>query len=255
MVIIMNLDELRQQIDCVDKEIAVLFEKRMEIAKNIGEYKKEHNSAIFVPEREDQLISDRCGSFSDGVKPFAIRFFKQLMSISRDYQSFTTLDKNIVMIGVMGCGKSVTGRQIASRLNIDFVDIDTEIEQQTNMKISEFFSEYGEEKFRQTESEMIEKTAQKAPQVISTGGGVVLSEHNMQILKNNGIILFFNRDINAIAASIDTSNRPLLKEGTHKLYEIYNERLPLYRKWADIEVTCKNIDSIIENLQKFCPAR
>lgn len=252
----MNLDNLRIEIDNVDKQLVDLFEKRMQIAESICEYKKGNNLPIYNCTREDELLLKRTSLLADSnLASFAERFFCNLMEISRDYQTNLSLSKNIVLIGVMGCGKTKKGTLLAKRLNIPFFDVDHEVEQAQKMTIPEIFAKYGEGEFRRLESEKIKELSQNTRCIISTGGGVVLNPNNMKVLKENGIVIFLNRDIDAIAGDIDTSTRPLLANDTDALYRIYNERLALYQKWCDIEISgnttvAEAVENILCELQK-----
>lgn len=145
------------------------------------------------------------------------------------------MNKNIVLIGMPGCGKSTIGYELSKKLSMEFVDIDTYIEKSENMTISSMF-EISEEYFRQIESKYVEKISELKSTVISTGGGVVKNESNMLLLKSNSVIIYINRKTEDIIKDIDTSNRPLLKDKRERLYELFNERHSLYQKYCDIEV-------------------
>jgi shikimate kinase len=139
--------------------------------------------------------------------------------------------KNIVLIGMPGCGKSEIGAGLAKRLGMEFVDADAYIEEHWG-RIPELFK-LGEAHFRDIESRAVAAVSLKRNCVIATGGGVVLREQNMQALKRNGIVVFIDRPLSRLLDVVDTSYRPLLAEGSHKLAELYEQRLPLYRKYAD----------------------
>lgn len=158
------------------------------------------------------------------------------------------MSKNIVLIGMPGCGKSTIGFELSKKLSMEFMDIDTYIEKNEEMTISHMF-ENGEDFFRQIESKYIEKISKFISTVIATGGGVVKNERNMLLLKSNSVIIYINRKTEDIIKDIDTSNRPLLKEKKEKLYDLFNERHPLYQKYCDIEVLNNNdIESTVEKI-------
>lgn len=226
----MNLDETRIEIDKVNEQMLALFKNRMELTKHVITYKEEHQIPILNQQREDEIIAQY-----GGEDPFARKFFESLMEISRDWQTKIRLHKNIVLIGMMGSGKTTIGKLLADKLALPFMDVDSQIEQTAGMSIPKIF-EQGEEAFRQLETSEIERSVQNAPSVISTGGGVILREENMNKLKENGIIIFLNRPIEAIKADIDLQSRPMLKSRLEKVAEILEERLPLYQKYADHEI-------------------
>ena len=158
------------------------------------------------------------------------------------------MSKNIVLIGMPGCGKTTIGYEISKKLSMDFVDIDKHIEDNENMTIADMFN-IGEDYFRQIESSYVDKISNLHSTVIATGGGVVKNEHNMLALKNNSIIIYINRDVDDIINDIDTSFRPLLKNNKERLFELYNERHPLYQKYSDIEVlNNRDINYIVEKI-------
>lgn len=137
--------------------------------------------------------------------------------------------KNIVLIGMPGCGKSTVG----SLLGLPFYDTDAEIERSEGRTIAEIFDADGEDVFRRIETETVKRLSSRTGVTIATGGGVVKSEDNIRTLKQNGVIVFLNRPLDLI----DTSNadRPLLRDPC-KLKQLYTERLPLYKRYADIEI-------------------
>ncbi len=136
---------------------------------------------------------------------------------------------NVVLIGMPGSGKTTIGKRLSQELNLEFVDIDAEIEKKYG-KISEIFSEHGEECFRKIESEVVKEFSLKTGVVISTGGGVVLNSKNMDRLAHNGKIYFINRDLQKLAKD----NRPL--SNSLGLENIYNNRINLYKKYNDLMV-------------------
>ena len=142
---------------------------------------------------------------------------------------------NIILIGMPGCGKTTTGRELAKKLGRYFFDADEVLEEVSGQTIHELFAQ-GEETFRDAESETIVYLASKIRSVIATAGGVVTREENMQALGASGVIIFINRSPEEIIADIDTKTRPLLAEGKEKIHQIYAERIELYRKYADYEV-------------------
>ena len=145
------------------------------------------------------------------------------------------LKKNIVLIGMPGCGKTTIGRLLARKMNTKFYDVDEYIRRTEGKSIPEIFIN-GEEHFRGIESKAVEKIAKKYSCVISTGGGVIKISKNIDALKRNGIIIFINRNIEDIIGNLQTKNRPLLKDGKEKIYELYEERIALYKKYCDYEV-------------------
>lgn len=148
------------------------------------------------------------------------------------YNYIISLKRNIVLIGMPGCGKSTVGKALSEKLGKEFIDIDEYIEKESQMKISEIFNKYGESYFRMLEHQACLNVSLKDNLVVSTGGGVVKNEENINILKSNGIIYYIKRDLEK---TILDDNRPLSKS-LNDLVKLYNERKDLYESSYDFEV-------------------
>ena len=143
------------------------------------------------------------------------------------------LDKqNIVLTGMPTSGKSTIGKKISEKYNYEFIDTDELIENKINMPISNYIELYGEEKFRNIESQTISEISHKNHSVISTGGGVILKPINILNLKYNGKIFFINKPLDKLKPS---PKRPLTSD-FEKLATRYTERLPIYKKTCDVEI-------------------
>lgn len=152
---------------------------------------------------------------------------------------------NIVLIGMAGCGKSTVGKTLAERLGKELVDTDEMIVNTENKPIPEIFAEKGEDYFRWCENVAVNLAGKEKSQIIATGGGVVTREENYKSLKQNGIIVFINRD----ADLLPTNGRPLSQ--MHGVKALYEKRMPLYRKFADIEIDGNGtIDEVAERIIK-----
>ena len=159
---------------------------------------------------------------------------------------------NIVLIGIMGCGKSSLGKQLAKRLSMTFVDMDALIEKEAGMTITQMFSDFGEPYFRDKETELCHRLAGQSNLVISTGGGIVGREENMTALSESSRVVFIDRDPQIIIKTINAEKRPLIRDNPQRLLEIHTQRLPLYRKYADI--TVKNNGTFREAIQRLTSA-
>jgi len=163
--------------------------------------------------------------------------------------------KNIVLIGISGCGKTSVGEMLAKKLNFDFIDTD-EVVESYGMTIEELF-ESGEKSFRCIETMAVKQVASYSDTVISTGGGVVTVKENMDYLKENSFIVFVKRDIERIKKSLQKQKtvRPLLKD-SNSLDKLYAKRLELYKKYADAivennESVYKTCDEIISKYKEI----
>lgn len=159
---------------------------------------------------------------------------------------------NIVLIGMMGSGKTTIGGMLAKALNRPFYDCDDLIVSEAGRPIPQIFEEDGEAAFRALESEIIKRFAEPQNAVVATGGGAILNPQNMENLKRGGKIFFINRPLELILSDVETEGRPLLKGGASRLYELYEQRIVLYKQYADVELTNdKYMDDLITEICKF----
>jgi shikimate kinase len=144
--------------------------------------------------------------------------------------------KNLILTGFMGTGKTEVGRELARLLTMKLIDIDTEIIKSAKMSINQIFEQFGEQKFRDMETEMIEKVSCEKNVIISTGGGAVLKQENMEALKKTGrVICLMATPETILRRTSGTSERPLLQveKPLEKVNELLNFREPFYEK-ADL---------------------
>ncbi len=145
--------------------------------------------------------------------------------------------KNIVLIGMMGCGKSTVGGLLAQRLRKTLVDTDKLIEAREGMTISELFETQGEPYFRSVEAGVAQALSLRSDLVIACGGGLPLRETAMQALKDSGFVVWLDRDPARIYDSGNMSSRPLAQAGRAAFLERAAQRRPVYERWADLTVT------------------
>ena len=135
--------------------------------------------------------------------------------------------QNIALIGMPGCGKSTVGRHLAQMMRRSFVDIDALIEESVGKRIPKIFADDGEGTFRFFETQVLSEESKKNGIVIATGGGVVTRPENLDLLRQNSLVVYIKRE----SAELDTANRPLSqKTGIETLAK---QRLPLYEAWSD----------------------
>ena len=166
----------------------------------------------------------------------------------RIFKKLSTEMQNIVLVGMPGCGKTTVGKALAEQLNRPFFDADEEILKQTGKSAEAWIEACGEAVFRQKETEVLESLCKQSGTVIATGGGAVTVPKNADILRQNSIVFFINRDISALPVE----GRPLSKATA--LSEMYEVRLPMYRSVCDYEIAADGsvepvVRRILEELQ------
>lgn len=167
--------------------------------------------------------------------------------------------RNIILTGFMGTGKTAVGKELSRLLDIKLLDVDTEIEKSENMSINEIFGRFGEQRFREIETETIKMLSRNSNVIISTGGGAVLRQENMDALRKNGIIICLTATAETILERTDNnSDRPLLKvqDPLEKINELLRFRKPYYEK-ADVVIDTEGknplqiSEEIVEKIRKI----
>ena len=133
--------------------------------------------------------------------------------------------RSIVLVGMMGAGKSSIGRRLAGRLAIPFVDADSEIESAAGMTIAEIFEKHGEPYFRAGEARVIARLLDNGPSVLATGGGSVMDAHTRDLIREKGVSVWLNADVDVLVKRTKRrSDRPLVD----KIKELMPQREPFY---------------------------
>ena len=143
------------------------------------------------------------------------------------------MSKNIVLIGMMGCGKTTVGRLLARRLGLELVDTDALIEQRQGRSIPDIFALEGEERFRELELELCRELGQRQGLIIACGGGLPLQDEAISALAGSGPVFWLDRDPGQTYDALDVSGRPLAQAGRDAFIRRYHDRAPVYHRWAD----------------------
>lgn len=161
----------------------------------------------------------------------------------------------IILIGLMGAGKTTIGKELSNKLNLRFIDMDDEIEKQSKMSIVDIFEKYGENRFREIESKLLEKIALEDDIIISTGGGIIKIDDNRKLLKKQDNVVFLNGSIDTLVKNVsnDIYKRPLLKDSTDlyiKIEELLKERYEKYKESSNIiiDINNKNINEVVSQI-------
>lgn len=152
-------------------------------------------------------------------------------------------NRPIVLVGLMGAGKSSIGRRLAEKLEIPFVDADHEIEIAADKTIPEIFSDHGEEYFREGERRVISRLIENGAQVLSTGGGAFINEETRNSIHSHGISVWLRADLPLLMKRVmKRSDRPLLRTENPEavMQKLMEQRYPTYAK-ADVTVESKDV--------------
>ncbi|MBV6632001.1 MAG: shikimate kinase [Alphaproteobacteria bacterium] len=169
------------------------------------------------------------------------------------------LDRSIVMVGLMGAGKSSIGRRLANRLGLPFVDADNEIEKAAGCTITEIFDRFGEDAFRDGERKVIKRLMDGDVKVLSTGGGAFMDDETRALIGDNGVSIWLRADLDLLVQRCSRRNtRPLLEKGDPReiLSNLIEERYPVYGE-ADITIDAGDrdhedtVDRVIDYLELY----
>ena len=140
--------------------------------------------------------------------------------------------KHIVLIGMMGCGKTTVGRILARELGLTQIDTDAFLEERQGCTVAQIFADHGEAYFRALETQAAEELATQSGLVLSCGGGLPMVEASIAPLHAAGTVFWLDRDPGETYDRLDVSGRPLAKQGREDFLARYAARAPIYRRWA-----------------------
>jgi len=152
-------------------------------------------------------------------------------------------DRSIVMVGLMGCGKSAVGRRLGAKLGLPFVDADEEIEKAAGKSIEDLFADHGEPYFREGERKVLARLLRSGPQVLATGGGAFMNPETRAAIAQSGISVWLKADLPLLVRRVaKRSNRPLLRSGDPEevMRTLMEVRYPVYAQ-ADITVESRDV--------------
>ncbi len=186
----------------------------------------------------------------DGPEAPVIRRFGRDSEVKKmpDAQSLNAIraalgQQSIVLVGLMGCGKSAIGRRLAAKLALPFVDADEEIEKAAGKSIEDIFTDHGEPYFREGERKVLLRLLRSGPQVLATGGGAFMNEETRGAIAEHGISVWLRAELPLLVRRVGKrGNRPLLKGGDPEavLQNLMTTRYPVYAQ-ADLTVESRDV--------------
>ena len=249
-----DLELYREQLALCDDKIIDALVERNSIIEKIMAYKEEYGMSIIQPKQEEkqerQLEIKLDGNkYSEEIEDV----FRRIRRNSKRIQARKLFDYNIVLIGFMGAGKSTISDYLSTVFDMEIVEMDQLIADREEMSIPDIFATYGEEYFRNLETDLLIEMQDKKNVVISCGGGVAMRERNVEEMKKNGKVVLLTASPETIYERVkDNNDRPVL-QGRKKvagISELMEQRREKYEAAADIVVNTddKDVLTICEEL-------
>lgn len=158
---------------------------------------------------------------------------------------------NVALVGFMGAGKTSVGRKLAPRLGMAFVDSDVVIAARAKRSVAEIFAQEGEERFRALEREVFQLLAKERGLVIATGGGAFVDEATRRLLLETAFVVYLEASFDAIWARVGASeDRPLIRSGKERVFELYSKRIPLYRQAHATVDAGRPLDEVVKAVEE-----
>ncbi|NDL68780.1 shikimate kinase [Anaerotalea alkaliphila] len=249
-----SLEEIRARIGECDDAIIDALAKRMSHIQEVIAYKKENGLPILQPEQEkkqwEALVNQLQGNeFEEEI----LDIFTYIVKNSRKIQAKSLFSYNIMLIGFMGAGKSTVSSYLSRLLEMEEVETDALIVEKEGKSIPRIFDEYGEEYFRNCESNTLTELQKKQQVIVSCGGGIVLREQNVENMKKHGRIVLLTAEPETILERVkDSTERPILNNNmnTEFISQLMDKRREKYLAAADIIVSTdkKTVPQICEEL-------
>lgn len=249
-----NLELYREQLAlCDDKVIDALVERNA-IVEKIMAYKEKYGMPIIQPQQEEKQKAQLKKKLDDNKYYEEIYdVFRCIRRNSKRIQARKLFDYNIVLIGFMGAGKTTVSDYLSTTFAMDIVDMDQAITEREEMSIPDIFATYGEEYFRNLETQLLVEMQNHKNTVISCGGGVAMRECNVAEMKKNGKVILLTASPETIYERVkDSNDRPLLngRKNVEGIAELMEQRREKYEAAADIVVNTdgKTVLQICEDL-------
>ncbi|MDD6194616.1 MAG: shikimate kinase [Lachnospiraceae bacterium] len=233
-----DLNILRENLEMCDEIILDTLLMRCRIIENITETKQVMGEPIVQPEQEDKkraLLLDRMEGNPHQAEVMSI--FNSIFRASKKIQSGQLFDYNIVLIGFMGAGKTTISSALSDIFAMDVVEMDQLIAEREGMSIPEIFDTYGEQYFRDLETNLLIEMQSKKNVIISCGGGVPMREVNVREMKKNGKVILLTAKPETILERVkDSHDRPLLENNKNVdfIANLMEQRWEKYQAAADI---------------------
>ena len=239
-----DLEMYREQLALCDDKIIDALVERNSIIEKIMAYKEEYGMPILQPQQEEKQKKRLEEKLSDNrYKEEIFDVFGCILRNSKRIQARKLFDYNIVLIGFMGAGKTTISDYLSTMFDMDIVEMDQVIAEREEMSIPDIFATYGEEYFRDLETNLLIEMQEKKNVIISCGGGVAMRERNVAEMKKNGRVVLLTAHPQTILDRVkDSDDRPLLNghKNVEYIEQLMEARREKYEAAADIVVDTDN---------------
>ncbi len=230
-----DLSNIRAELDAIDDQLVDLFVMRMRAVARVAAFKRGSGLPVRDEAREAQILDRVANRAGPDLAASARALYQTLFGLSRAYQAREAQPRpdarNLVLVGMPGCGKTTLGRAAAALLSRPFVDLDEEIEAASGRPAGEVLERLGEPAFRELEAGLTARWAAERGLVIATGGGTVLRADNTAALRRGGLVVWIRRPLELLSVV----GRPL-SAGPDALRRMEAVRMPIYAACADAAV-------------------
>lgn len=249
-----DLEMYREQLALCDDKIIDALVARNVIIEKIMSYKEEYGMPILQPAQEEKQKRQLESKLEENkYKEEIYDVFRCILKNSKRIQARKLFSYNIVLIGFMGAGKSTISEYLSTMFAMDIVEMDQLIAEREEMSISDIFETYGEEYFRNLETNLLIEMQEHKNTIISCGGGAALRERNVKEMKKNGRVVLLTAEPHTILERVkDSDERPILNgnKNVEFIADLMDKRREKYEAAADVVITTdgKNVQQICEEL-------
>jgi shikimate kinase len=256
-----DLEKIRGSIGQCDDRIISALAERMKHVEDVIDYKKQHGMPILQPEQEkhqEEVLEAKLEG--NRYKREIMDIFSYIVRNSRKIQARSLFEHNIFLVGFMGAGKTTVSNYLSAMLALDRIEMDELIVRKEGMSINGIFEEYGEEYFRNCESNALMELQKRKQLVVSCGGGIVLRDENIANMRKSGrVVLLTATPETTLERVKDSDERPILRNNMNVEFiaGLMEKRRERYLKAADIIVSTdgKTVLEVCEEIVAALSAR